>query len=69
MIRDWCSCITSEKNKKMESQVGKTKDVGFQYGIRKTFPVSSEKAWDFLFSVLRSLQISKSESWSLTNTL
>ena len=34
----------------MESQVGKTKDVGFQYGIRKTFPVSSEKAWDFLFS-------------------
>ncbi|AGA80482.1 SRPBCC domain-containing protein [Echinicola vietnamensis] len=34
----------------MESQVGKTKDVGFQFGIRKTFPVSSEKAWDFLFS-------------------
>ncbi len=34
----------------MESQVGKTKDAGFQFGIRKTFPVSSEKAWDYLFS-------------------
>ncbi|MBU2905849.1 hypothetical protein KO529_13705 [Arenibacter algicola] len=34
----------------MENQVGKTRDVGFQFGIRKTFPVSSEKAWDFLFS-------------------
>ena len=34
----------------MESQVGKTKDVGFQYGIRKTIPVSTEKVWDFLFS-------------------
>lgn len=30
--------------------IGKTKDVGFQFGIRKTFPVSSKKAWDFLFS-------------------
>ncbi len=34
----------------MENQLGKTKDVGFQFGIRKTFPVSSEKVWDFLFS-------------------
>ena len=34
----------------MENQVGNTKDVGFQFGIRKTFPVSTEKAWDFLFS-------------------
>lgn len=34
----------------MENQVGKTKDVGFQFGIRKTFPVSTEKVWDFLFS-------------------
>ncbi|APY12125.1 ATPase [Seonamhaeicola sp. S2-3] len=34
----------------MENQVGKTKDVGFQFGIRKTFSVSSEKVWDFLFS-------------------
>lgn len=38
------------KNKKMENQVGKTKDVGFQFGIRKTFSVSSEEVWDFLFS-------------------
>ena len=30
--------------------VGKTKDVGFQFGIRKTFSVSTEKVWDFLFS-------------------
>jgi len=34
----------------MKNQVGKTKDVGFQFGIRKTIPVSSEKVWDFLFS-------------------
>ncbi|MBU2905859.1 SRPBCC domain-containing protein [Arenibacter algicola] len=34
----------------MENQLGKTKDVGFQFGIRKTFSVSSEKVWDFLFS-------------------
>ncbi len=30
--------------------IGKTKDVGFQFGIRKTIPVSTEKVWDFLFS-------------------
>jgi len=34
----------------MENQIGKTKDVGFQFGIRKTIPVSNEKVWDFLFS-------------------
>ena len=34
----------------MKNQVGKTKDVGFQFGIRKTMPVSTEKVWDFLFS-------------------
>ena len=34
----------------MGNQVGKTKDVGFQFGIRKTIPVSAEKVWDFLFS-------------------
>ena len=34
----------------MENQVEKTKDVGFQFGIRKTIPVSTEKVWDFLFS-------------------
>jgi uncharacterized protein YndB with AHSA1/START domain len=38
------------KNKKMEKQIGRTKDVGFQFGIRKTFAVSIEKVWDFLFS-------------------
>lgn len=34
----------------MEKQVGQTKDVGFQFGLRKTFPVSSEEMWNFLFS-------------------
>ena len=34
----------------MEKQLGQTKDAGFQLGIRKTFPVSTEKVWDFLFS-------------------
>lgn len=34
----------------MEKQVGQTKDVGFQFGLRKTFPVSIEEMWDFLFS-------------------
>ena len=34
----------------MEHQVGQTKDAGFQFGIRKTFPITSAAAWDFLFS-------------------
>jgi uncharacterized protein YndB with AHSA1/START domain len=34
----------------MENCIGKTKDVEFQFGIRKTIPVSTEKVWDFLFS-------------------
>ena len=34
----------------MVSEVGKTQDAGFQYGIRKTFPVQSKIAWDLLFS-------------------
>ena len=34
----------------MENTIGKTKDAGFQFGIRKTFPVSTDKVWDFLFS-------------------
>lgn len=34
----------------MEKQIGKTKDVGFQFGIRKTYPLSSNDMWDFLFS-------------------
>lgn len=34
----------------MEKITGKTKDVGYQFGIRKTFSFPLEKAWDFLFS-------------------
>ena len=34
----------------MEKQIGQTKDVWFQFGIRITAPVSTEKVWDFLFS-------------------
>lgn len=30
--------------------VGQTKDAGFEIGVRKTFPVSASRAWDFLFS-------------------
>jgi hypothetical protein len=33
-----------------EKVVGQTKDVGFQIGVRKTFDVSIETAWNFLFS-------------------
>ena len=33
-----------------DNQVGKTKDVEFQFGIRKTIPISTEKVWNFLFS-------------------
>ncbi len=32
----------------MKNSVGKTKDVGFQFGIRKTIPVSTEKVLNFL---------------------
>ena len=31
-------------------QVGKTKNVGFQFGIRKTIALSTDKVWDFMFS-------------------
>ncbi|MEM8999036.1 MAG: SRPBCC domain-containing protein [Bacteroidota bacterium] len=34
----------------MAHQVGKTKGVGFQFGLQKTFPVSEQHAWDFMFS-------------------
>lgn len=34
----------------MEKQVGQTKDVGFQFGIRRTFTIPSDQMWDFLFS-------------------
>ncbi|WP_144561482.1 SRPBCC family protein [Bacillus mycoides] len=30
--------------------IGQTKDVGFQVGVRRTFPVSQEKAWDLITS-------------------
>ncbi len=30
--------------------IGKTKDVGFQVGARKTFNIRLEKAWDFITS-------------------
>jgi hypothetical protein len=29
---------------------GQTKDAGFQIGVRKTFPVSVNAAWEYLFS-------------------
>lgn len=31
-------------------EVGLTKDVGFQFGKRKTFDLSLEDAWQFMFS-------------------
>lgn len=34
----------------MKKPVGQTKDVGFQFGIRRTFTISKEKAWQYLFS-------------------
>ncbi len=34
----------------MEKIIGQTKDKGFQIGVRKTLPVSSDTAWNFLFS-------------------
>ena len=34
----------------MEKQLGQTKDAGFQFGIRRTLPISAEEAWNFLFS-------------------
>jgi uncharacterized protein YndB with AHSA1/START domain len=29
---------------------GQTKDAGFQFGLRKTFLVNAETAWDYLFT-------------------
>jgi len=34
----------------MEKQTGQTKDVGFQFGVRKTFSFSVEEVWAFMFS-------------------
>ncbi len=36
--------------KKQEPPIGLTKDVGWQFGLRKTFPYSQEYLWDFMFS-------------------
>lgn len=36
---------------KMEPEIiGQTKTVGFQVGVRRTFPISQEKAWDLITS-------------------
>ena len=34
----------------MSKSKGKTKSVGYQFGIRKTFTVNLEDAWEFMFS-------------------
>lgn len=34
----------------MERPIGLTKDVGWQFCIRRTIPSSKEKVWDFMFS-------------------
>ncbi len=34
----------------MERPVGQTKDMGFQFGLRKTVPFSANFVWEFLFS-------------------
>ncbi len=34
----------------MEKQVGKTRDAGWQMGLQKTFAISFDHAWDFMFS-------------------
>jgi hypothetical protein len=34
----------------MRKPPGKTKDAGYQFGIRKSFPVTNEQAWKFMFS-------------------
>lgn len=36
--------------KKQGKSVGLTKDAGYQFGIRKTFPYSQEYLWNFMFS-------------------
>ncbi len=34
----------------MKKLVGQTKEVGFQFGIRRSFPISADQAWSYLFS-------------------
>ena len=36
--------------KTQEKPIGLTKDVGWQFGLRKTFPYSQGYLWDFMFS-------------------
>lgn len=36
--------------KTQRKPVGLTKDSGWQFGLRKTFPYSQEYLWDFMFS-------------------
>ena len=32
------------------SETGKTKDAGYQAGVRKTFAITAQETWEFLFS-------------------
>lgn len=34
----------------MQSEVGKTKAVGYEIGLRKTLPITPERAWNLLMS-------------------
>jgi hypothetical protein len=34
----------------MDKPVGLTKSAGFQIGVRRTLPMTQEKAWELLFS-------------------
>ena len=34
----------------MAKEVGKSKDAGYQFGLRKTFALSKQQVWDFMFS-------------------
>ena len=34
----------------MNAQVGKTKDAGYQFGLRKTFSIAAQDVWAFMFS-------------------
>jgi hypothetical protein len=36
--------------KENEKPIGKTKSVGWQFGLSKTFPYSQKYLWDFMFS-------------------
>lgn len=36
--------------KTQKKNIGLTKDVGWQFGLRKTFPYAQQYLWDFMFS-------------------